>query len=412
MLLRSSHSCMNCASWLRLGLGVTSKKGGSISRSAYCQARKKLKGSLFDEIDDGLIARYYAEQKRVARWKGLRLMSMDGSSLITNEPIYCNFIDEMSEEDYEDMQDNHMHTYSDETQLHCVSLHDVLNDLCLGFEVDFKSVGERELAARLSRIIRKDMLIIFDRGYPAGWFFRLMQRIGCKFLIRLKKDHSKDVGVFYESGKEESTLQLKLDGEDVQKLKSCGYRSRTGAGFQVRLVRCEHESSIRLFATNLSIEEASAAEIGDLYRLRWEIEKSYGTFKTYLKLEGWTQYSKEGVLTDIAIKRLLYNLSSMMSQGAHIKLLRELREYELKKPESIWEFKLVKVYAVNLLKDEFDAFYRLRTDVRDSRLRQLLCNYSLDLQRNPSWIVKGRKVERKNKSKPNRKTQMNRKTGT
>lgn len=399
---------MASARWLRLNLAVSSPKGGSVSRSALCQARAKIKASLFTEIDEGLLERFYfGHGNDVELWKGLRLTAMDGSSLVTNQVIYQDFLKHLSKEELEDMKENHEYIYSEETQLHTVTLHDVLNDLCLGYTVDFKSVGERELVVKLSEILKPDMLLILDRGYPACWFFRLLKRIGVKFIIRLKNAHSKEVQQFFDSGKKEATMTVALTGDDAGKLKSAGFLSRIGSAVKVRLVRVEHDGAVRIFATSLKKKKASVKEIGELYLLRWNIETSYDTFKTYLKLEGWRINSKRGVLLDFAVKKLLYNLACIISLPAKELLRKEQSEREKRKPEGKYDFRMCRVYSIEGLKSEI---LPLICNSPSANIEAILKNYLIDLARNPSSVEKGRVIERKNGHKPNRRGLMNKKT--
>ena len=156
---------MAMSTWLRQTLGVYSPVNDSVSRSAFYQARMKLMPKLFKDLDDGMKKLFYA-QENIQRWKNFRVVAMDGTSLITNQAIYADFLSHLSEQDLEELKENHLHTFYEKDQLHSVTLHNVMNDICLGSTVDFKSVGERELAAQLSHLLEKDMLITLDRGYP------------------------------------------------------------------------------------------------------------------------------------------------------------------------------------------------------------------------------------------------------
>ena len=397
---------MNSARWLRRELKVFSDKGGSISRSAVCQARKKLKPSLFTEIDEGFVNHFY-ESNQVEYWKGMQMVAMDGTSLITNELIYEDFLNQLTAEEREDLKENHKHTFEEETQVHAVTLHDIINDICLGHVVDLKSLGEREMVVRLKELLKPNMVLTLDRGYPARWFFHLLQEIGVKFIIRMKTTHCKTTQGFFESGKPEQDVTLTLKGKDIGLLSKAGIASSRGDQVKLRLVRVEHEGAVRIFATNLKLEKATPKEIGDLYHMRWWIEKSYYTFKTYLKLEGWRIYSQQGLMMDFAIKILLYNLSSITCQPARKALVVAQEKRELKKPNTQCVYKLCKVYSIESLMEEILPFV---TKQASGDIEGALKNYIIYLIRNPSTIQKGRRVKRPDKHKPERAHLMNRKT--
>jgi hypothetical protein len=401
---------------LRLDFGASPKEG-SVSRSALCQARPKILPSYYEEVDSGIREIFYRGDN-VERWKGLRVVAVDGTSLQTNEAIYCDWINSLSEEEKENLEDDHFHTFYKEKQLHGVTLHDCLNDICLGYVVDFKSFGERELTARLSEMIKRDMLVVLDRGFPAVWFFRLFERLGSKYLMRLKTTHNKDVKEFYESGDNERDIDLELSGEDCEKLEKSGYKSYRGTKVRVRLIRCEFNGQVRIFATNLKKKKASCEEIGQLYCKRWEIEKSYNRIKTYLALEGWRFNSKEGMKLDLAIKILLYNLSSIISRPAIPQIAERQKEREKKakaktgdkKNKHEWNISLCKAYSIEALMAELLAVVRM--PVRDLKdFKAAVKNYIADLVKNVSDTIKNRPSIREKTKKPDRGASMNRKLG-
>lgn len=404
---------MAMARSLRLDFGIHAKNG-SVSRSALCQARHKILPSYYTEIDTRIRQIFYNSDS-VERWKGLQVVAMDGTSLQTNEAIYCDWINSLSEEERKDLEDEHFHTFYQEKQLHGVTLHDCLNDICLGYVVDFKSVGERELASRLSGLIQPDMLTIVDRGFPSVWFFRLFERLGSKYLMRLKIDHNKQVKKFYESAESECDIELELSTGDCEKLEKSGFKSRIKTKVKVRLIRCEFNGQVRIFATNLKKKKASAEDISQLYCMRWEIEKSYNRFKTYLTVEGWRFNSKEGMKMDLAVKVLLYNLSSIISRPAVRQIADIQKERKMKRERKVkslnknkWNINLCKAYSIEALMAELMAM--IRTPMRNFKVA--IKSYIADLVKNVSDTIKGRPSVRNKTKKPDRGHLMNRKTAT
>jgi len=53
------------------------------SKSAFVQYRKKIKPEVFKSLSDSLIEEFYADNDdSIKRWKGFRLLAVDGSRLI------------------------------------------------------------------------------------------------------------------------------------------------------------------------------------------------------------------------------------------------------------------------------------------------------------------------------------------
>ena len=94
--------------------------------------------SLFNEIDSGLKDIFYS-QSDIERWNFYRVVAMDETSLITNKAIYTDFKNHPSEDELENSTENHSHTFFEEDQLHSVTLHDTLNDICLGVTIDSRA---------------------------------------------------------------------------------------------------------------------------------------------------------------------------------------------------------------------------------------------------------------------------------
>ena len=78
-------------------------------------------------------------------------------------------------------------------------------------------------------------------------------------------------------------------------------RYRTGVrGFRSR--------AITLVTTLLDAEEYPAAELATLYRRRWEIETNFAHLKTTMRMDVLRSQSVDGVLKELAMFALVYNL--------------------------------------------------------------------------------------------------------
>ena len=65
-----------------------------------------------------------------------------------------------------------------------------------------------------------------------------------------------------------------------------------------------------VLVTNLTSDKMSYENIKELYHLRWNIETSYRTLKTQMKLEEYNGYLVDIIKQDIYISVMLYNLIS------------------------------------------------------------------------------------------------------
>lgn len=395
---------MNAATWLKDKVQVYSPQGGSVSRSAISQARLKIKASYYTHINENICNMFY-EGNQCRMWKNnWQVVAMDGTSLICNKLIYEDIITNKNQEELDDLKENHPHILKDEKQIHAVTLHDVINDICLGYTLDLKSIGERELATRLKRFLKPNMILVLDRGYPAAWLFQFLISLGIKFVIRVKKDHCKEIRRFSKSGKLEKEVMLKVDKKYETMLSELGvtYKKKV----DIRLVRIKKDGEEYILATNLDKTEASIDDLSELYRFRWGIETSYNTVKTYLKLEGWRINNEEGVKIDFAIKCLLYNLSSIISKPAELEIAKFQAVRENQVIDYQWKNKICKCYRLESLLKVIEPIVCKQPNID---IDFVLRNYLIDLVRSKSITKKNRSNPRPKKDKPQRHYLMNKK---
>jgi hypothetical protein len=130
----------------------------NVSTAAFCKARKKLSYRAFKVLNNTLINTFYQSQQ-VKLWQGLRLLAVDGS--ITTLPK---------------------------------------NKLTIDLRVEPHSTGERNMALKHLEHAQKVDVIVYDRGYPAVWFFKYHLAKGIEFCTRATLDSSNIIKAFVASG--------------------------------------------------------------------------------------------------------------------------------------------------------------------------------------------------------------------
>jgi hypothetical protein len=112
---------------------------------------------------------------------------------------------------------------------------DVLSRLALDSVIAHVDTGERELALTHFTKLKKNDLIIYDRGYPSYDFIHEHVKRNLDYLIRVKMMHSSIVTAFVQSGNRTVTTQMLPKSK--QSLKGKEYNKDTG--IEVRLVRVD-----------------------------------------------------------------------------------------------------------------------------------------------------------------------------
>ncbi len=140
----------------------------SVSKQAFCKARKTLSEQAFIRLNERLLTAFYQDNTSTT-WKGYRLLGIDGSTL--QLPTYPELLHECGE-----VRNQH----GSRMAMGKLSvMYDVLNDLSLETILAPYTSEERALALRhlesLAALDRRTTgqrghqgdLLLFDMGYPA-----------------------------------------------------------------------------------------------------------------------------------------------------------------------------------------------------------------------------------------------------
>ena len=127
-----------------------------VTKSAFCQARQKLKHTAFIDLNQSQVA-YYYEHFEPQSWQGWRLLAIDGA--------LCDLPDSPALRE-------HFGFWGSRHGSGCVKgrqsqLFDVLNQITVDAYIGPKSEGERHMAVHHLAQIGPNDLLLLDRGYPA-----------------------------------------------------------------------------------------------------------------------------------------------------------------------------------------------------------------------------------------------------
>lgn len=275
-----------------------------VTKSAFTQARKKLKYEAFIELNYHQVTYYYAHFEP-ATWHGYRLLAVDGS---------------MSELPNTDEIGEHFGVWHPAAGGVCPKarvsqMFDVLNRVTLDALIAPKALGERVLAEQHFTHLTADDLVLLDSGYPAFWLFALIQSKNAHFCARMPLEGWKVVEDFLASGRSQQIVTLN-PGYDARK--ACQARDLPTTPLTLRLLRIELDNGeVEVLATNL-IDQSHCphAWFKDLYHHRWPVEEDYKVMKSRLEVENWSGKSVLAVYQDFHAKVFSKNLTAILSQPA------------------------------------------------------------------------------------------------
>ncbi len=278
-------------------LDVELPTAAPVSGAAFCKARRKLDPVLLQELILEAAATFDGEFGGSARWKGLRILAVDGCRMNTQRGTLLNC------------------AYGTPKGAHCPQLlasvlFDVIARVPQDVGVAPNTGSERKLLTAHLDVLREGDVVVLDRGYPSYAVVRKLSASPADFVLRLPVSHTFPfVHGFVRSGDTERRVELILaaQGDEPEVVVS------------LRAVSLEGPDGVpMILLTSLDESVASRAELKQLYKLRWEVETFFGLAKSdYLDQGQFHARHPVGVEQEIYALCLFVSLSRfLMAQAA------------------------------------------------------------------------------------------------
>ena len=345
----------------------------NITNSAYSQSRMKLNYTAFIELNDAIIKEFYTDND-FKLWKGFRLLGIDGSRI--QLPFSVEILESFG------YSKNGSNIIVPMAQTSCCL--DLLNQMIINSEINRYETSEFDLA--LKSIEKCDMkdLLIYDRGYGAVWFMLYHQIKKKDFIIRMRRNSTKEIAEFFNSEEKSKIIEItKLHKNTEKQIKKKGIEFTS---LKIRLVKVILDNGeVEVLATSLLDEEKYPyEEFKDLYFLRWGIETEFDHLKNHLMIENFTGLSTLSIAQDFFAGEFVANMQQI--------IIREVED-ELKeeKKDAKYEYKVNRNLSIGFMKDRIiDIITTEDDDENDRKLEELKRLFKI----NPTPIRKGRKFPR------------------
>ena len=346
----------------------------TFSKSAFVQARKKIKPEVFKHLNQRIIEEFYKDNSGVLRqFDNLRILAMDGSRLT------LPFTKEL-EEIYGQTK-NQTNTYIVQTKA-CV-LYDLLNEICINGVLSSIDTDERTQAKQLLEHCQANDLIIYDRGYPSFELIYEHYQKNLHFLMRMPLDFSQVVKDFVASGKTSQIVEIK-PGQKKSFENKPYTKSST---LKIRLLRITlNGGGIEVLATSLLDSKHYGNEVfKEIYFKRWKIETYYDELKNKLKIEEFSGYSNQSILQDFYSTLFVSNIQTLIENEINEEIEKESETKNIK-----YQYKINTTLSYGFMKDRILELFFTKNDMNDiiNELKELFKKHLIPIRPN-------RKFERK-----------------
>jgi len=247
-------------------------------KSGISQARTRLGWEPLKRLYDEVVQPIAVEKTQGAWYKGLRLVSIDGSTLdVADEAV----------NEAEFGRPGTGRGNSAFPQLRFVSLVENGTHVLFATEMADYRTSELALARSVLERLEPGMLCLADRGFVSFDHWNLARERGAELIWRTRKNARLPRETILPDG---SYLSRLYPSEKNRREKNGGVVVRV---IEYTLEGIDNAEPIyRLITTILDHENAPAADCAALYHERWEIESAFDELKTHLRGKGVILRSK------------------------------------------------------------------------------------------------------------------------
>lgn len=272
------------------------------TKSSFTQARSSLCFKTFKRLNM-LICNLFYQHVKSKKWKGFRVLSVDGSTL--RLPDHPSLENKFSR-----------HAFGAKKTVHrwmsrISFLYDVLNNVVIDAQMGSFDTSEATLCDEHLGFLRKGDLVVFDRYYASHYLFSVLLHKQVHFLFRMR-DHSwKCVKDLMGSGLKEQIVDL-----EVYKYSRVAKKipANVDKKVRIRLIKqVSRSGEVKVYATSLLDDvQYSRKSIVNLYKQRWGVEEAYKTLKARLDVIHFSGKTIHAVQQDFYANVLLISLTSIL----------------------------------------------------------------------------------------------------
>ena len=290
-----------------------------VSVSAIVQRRAKILPTAFQH----LFHKFNETFSQTNSFHGYRLYAVDGSDIhIPTIP---------------DDHSTYYNVYADSNGynlMHLNALYDLLNKRYFNAVIqDSRMENENKALISMIENVTNDSIIIADRNYDSYNNIAHLEAKGLKYVIRIKSTTGIIKKFNIPSDKEvdftadilltrRQTNEVKADPKHYRYLPASStfdfipIGSKDTYPLKFRIIRIKiSEGMYETLVTNLPENEFAAADIKNIYKMRWGIETSFRELKYHVGLIAFHSKKKDCIIQEIYARLIMYNFSMLITEN-------------------------------------------------------------------------------------------------
>lgn len=279
----------------------------SVSKSAFSQARYKIKSGFFKHLNKEML--HYLYNSSCGNWfcskkfHGLNLIAVDGTRLRLPQK---NDLKTYFGSQIGGSED----TPSESVMANCLIHYDILNELvqyinCAPLQTSEKSLLKESFA----EVKCKNNLYIFDRGFSSSALFAYFSKINTKFVARLRLNFNNITKEFLASDATDKEVDFVVSKDENFVGTEGEVSLQAGTRVKVRLVKVLLSTGeTEILATNLFSKTFNVHDFSSLYSKRWGVETGINSLKNQLLCMIFSGVKQEAIYQELYSTAMVYNI--------------------------------------------------------------------------------------------------------
>jgi len=319
------------------------ESGTSVSAAAVSKARSKVSFRAFEDLFQATAE----EIPSTNTFNGYRLTAFDGmkGELPKTKEL---------------MSDYSASKRDGYPQFHAVAAYDVLN--CCYTKAVFKpgATDERKAASEIlsTHDYTGKEIFLLDRGFPSLKIIYQINSMGKNFVMRVSGSFLREVNEFTSSGAKDAVVHVNYDKSRSRTSRVSGVPLPYEFNLRCVMIPLGNGKSETL-VTNLSENEFSLKEIGELYNLRWKIETGFLHLKYAVCVEDFIGIKENSIKQEFFASLMKANIFMQFVELSnqlilHKKTLKHEYKTNIRKAIGILRTKMLKLMRTSCRQELID----------------------------------------------------------